>query len=1071
MPNSILASVAAGLVVLTLVGCNSDDSTSDDRNAGQLNAGVADRHRLRIQNYPLIDVRRNAVSSATISNFVCNWFTDPCLPNAVLLTNRNWGDVLPENWQPDQLLMAANDGLKDVSDRLLPRGRELFAVETILSFGNSTAACAADFNNDGYMDLVVVNKGAPHRLYINQGQPRPGYFTDQSRSLHEKDSAGNDLADHATHDFGDDAIRSWRRYNTLANSCTTGDIDGDGYDDIIVAHSSFITTNMLNGASEVLNPRTVQVFINDRNHPGTFRDESRSGAIIPQNPAARLGAVKLFDADGDGDLDLILGGGFRNLETPPIPTRILLNDGQGVFATTHVLEQSEGWNVSIETAVIENKRTIFVVNSRAPHRVYQHRPLPGGEQHYDDVTDAVLGPANDQWGNGVNYSVASGTLADVNGDGLPDLITVGASQRGEIHTFVSSAGPYRLRRQNGLFSAGAVGQIYGLGFLDANGDGVLDALLVQLGFSDVWTRVNGVFQRPGAFPSHGNMDPHGAIGDANGDGFLDYLEPGFRNFHQSVMLRRDLPNQYYLNTTGGFKDVSTRLPQPQLDNFKDCRAKCAGQPDEDSCMEQCDLPDKCVGRCTSSCGASVESKTACFNACSWDRVRHQDLASYCVQRCQTDCAVDCSAPNADAQACADQAIAGYCGPQGSCISECQASFDLKARAWQRFYQVGAYKGWRNTVVEETSGLAFIDYDNDGRKDVIVAPSFQPPFLLRNTGSGLYALVDQGRLPCRTERSAAPVVVDLNGDGNNDVIFYSKWQPPRIWYGVRPAAKGVLFEQVALEITNWADHRLQKFYALTPIDADADGRQDFLLVTNDLDTGAPTPVLLINQGGHRPTFRVERIADPMGAHTSAQCRNHSKSQIQPCVGDIPGAFTDVYVGDVDLDGRADIIVSFDNTAAADASNRYQTRAGSLLLNRSTPGKPAFADYSRHLHYDLYDGRFYRATDGAGRSRFGVRMRGTAVADFDGDRLADVMVSDFETPVFLKNLGPQCWAANQQKCLVDRTLELFGTGHTFDGKYGAKNYGLLAGDFNSDGIAGFILRAAAENLWYEAGGPRR
>jgi hypothetical protein len=130
----------------------------------------------------------------------------------------------------------------------------------------------ADFDNDGDSDLYVVNMdGVANVLYRNDG----GHFTDVSAAM-GVDDAGN------------------------GRGCSWGDTDGDGDMDLFVA----------NVGADVLY----------RNDGASFTD------ITAQTGLAGTGTANgcsFLDYDNDGDMDLIVAGGTELL--------LYLNDGAGSF--------------------------------------------------------------------------------------------------------------------------------------------------------------------------------------------------------------------------------------------------------------------------------------------------------------------------------------------------------------------------------------------------------------------------------------------------------------------------------------------------------------------------------------------------------------------------------------------------------------------------------------------------------------------------------------------------------------------------------------------------------------------
>jgi tetratricopeptide (TPR) repeat protein len=132
--------------------------------------------------------------------------------------------------------------------------------------GSSFNAAWADFNGDGWLDLLVsqgvTNDGSVNRLFYGNGD---GTF----RDVTEKSG-----------------ILDAPRFGTIG--IAVGDYDGDGWPDIFV-HGRFSPNHL---------------FHNE--HDGTFKDVAKEAGV--QGTSDQNGYVAFFsDVDADGDLDIVTG--------------------------------------------------------------------------------------------------------------------------------------------------------------------------------------------------------------------------------------------------------------------------------------------------------------------------------------------------------------------------------------------------------------------------------------------------------------------------------------------------------------------------------------------------------------------------------------------------------------------------------------------------------------------------------------------------------------------------------------------------------------------------------------------
>ena len=317
-----------------------------------------------------------------------------------------------------------------------------------------------DFDNDGWLDIFMVNSGkadfytpaAPlkNALYKNN---RDGTFTDVT------DKAG---------------VAGGQQFGM---GCAIADYDNDGYPDILVTAYGRCTLYHNSG-------------------DGTFTDVTDKAGVAA--PGWTTSAV-WFDYDNDGKLDLFLCSfvqfsltsnvfcgdnklGKRFYCIPRVfkgtPSLLFHNNGNGTFTEVSAgtdIQRAIGKALGVVATDINNDglMDLFVANDTVQNFLFANR----GKGKWDEI---ALASEVGFSANGTPRSGMGVDAADINGDGKQDLFVANVDQemfslyRNDGNEFFSD-----VAAANGVAQSTRLLSGWGLKFFDYDNDGFVDLFLAN----------------------------------------------------------------------------------------------------------------------------------------------------------------------------------------------------------------------------------------------------------------------------------------------------------------------------------------------------------------------------------------------------------------------------------------------------------------------------------------------------------------------------------------------------------------------------------------------------------------
>jgi hypothetical protein len=390
-------------------------------------------------------------------------------------------DLYVVNGQTLDEFESGSGGAPDQLFRNLGNGEFVEVTEAagVGDRGWGGGAAAADYDNDGDVDLLVTNY-REDALYRNNGD---GTFTEVAREAGVADPR-------------------W------GASAAFGDVDGDGFLDLYVCNYIAFEESLL----EKLDPkfciwRGVSVMCGPNGLPGevdalyrnrgdgTFQDITRDAGVYDAEGKG-LG-VTFVDIDSDGDSDIYVANDST-------PNYLFRNDGKGTFEDIALMagvalsmygKPQAGMGADAGDFDSDGLPDLIVTTFQGDYNALRRNE---GFGLFTDVSDTkgLTAPSFEKLGWGVRF-------VDVNWDGDLDLFVVnghvypevdgagiGESYRQQNQVFVNAIDPSGERRFEEV--TGEVGpgldRLYsgrGLAFADIDGDADLDVFINNM--SDVPT--------------------------------------------------------------------------------------------------------------------------------------------------------------------------------------------------------------------------------------------------------------------------------------------------------------------------------------------------------------------------------------------------------------------------------------------------------------------------------------------------------------------------------------------------------------------------------------------------------
>ncbi|HEY1021974.1 MAG TPA: VCBS repeat-containing protein, partial [Flavisolibacter sp.] len=264
---------------------------------------------------------------------------------------------------------------------------------------NGGGVAISDFNNDGLQDVFFTGNTVGNRLYLNTGNMK---FTDVT---------------------GTSGVAAADRWNT---GVATVDINNDGWMDI------YVCASIQKDSAKRANMLFVNKGLDEKGVP-VFKDEAESYGLADKGYSTM---AAFFDYDNDGDLDLyVLTNKMAEGDMYPNQYHKKISDGSS--PTTDKLYRND-WDTAAGRSMFKNVSAqagilmegfglglnICDINKDGWKDIYVTNDFLTNDLLWINNRNGTFTNKAAESFKHTSYSAMGNDVADINNDGLPDVIAV-----------------------------------------------------------------------------------------------------------------------------------------------------------------------------------------------------------------------------------------------------------------------------------------------------------------------------------------------------------------------------------------------------------------------------------------------------------------------------------------------------------------------------------------------------------------------------------------------------------------------------------------------------------------------
>lgn len=312
---------------------------------------------------------------------------------------------------------------------------ETAAQANLHDMHESVGAVAGDIDNDGDLDLYLANHEAQNKLFLNDGS---GHFNDVTASAGVGDTGPSTsvaMVDYNNDGFLDIFVLNRSLFGGDPCKFYRNNQDGTFTDVAAEIGTDYSGVSLGVGFFDFDNDRDLDIYLADEINVDLIYRNEGNGTFT--NIAGEIGlratdgmGIDFADYDNDGDLDVYVGDYYAD--------PLFRNNGDATF--TDVAEQAGiinervGWGINFLDYDNDGDKDLYVLNgSMVAHRKDDHNVFfrNDGNGNFSRMNDA-FGLSDDGDGRG-------SACADFNKDGYLDIFVVNVT-RGKSKLYMNQGG-------------------------------------------------------------------------------------------------------------------------------------------------------------------------------------------------------------------------------------------------------------------------------------------------------------------------------------------------------------------------------------------------------------------------------------------------------------------------------------------------------------------------------------------------------------------------------------------------------------------------------------------------------